>query len=124
MFSDFIRPVHEGLASLALLVFVWRGVRMWRKQPVQAVVWRRIVPDSIDTLLLATGILMLFMLDWNPLDHAWLLVKLMAVLVYIGLGFIALHDGQSLQSQRFSFVAALIVFGYIVALAHEKTVFL
>ena len=121
---DFIRPVHEILAGLALLIFVWRGLRMWRNQPVRKIVWRRVIPDSIDTLLLLSGITMLVMLGWNPLDHAWLLAKLMAVLGYITLGFIALHSGHSRPTQRFSFVAALIIFGYVVALAHTKAIFL
>jgi len=104
---------------VALGLFVWRGVWMWRGQPSPGIVWRRILPDSIDTLLLLSGVCMAVILDVNPLEHEWLLVKLLAVMAYIGLGMMALHPGGR-HWKKTSFVAALMIFGYITTVAHSK----
>ncbi len=117
-----IHGLHVGLATFALVLFVWRGMRMWRRHAVKSLLWRRIVPDSIDTMLLLSGVAMLLMLGWNPLHQPWLLAKLTAVLAYIGLGFVALHPGLVHVPRRAAFVAALLAFAYIVAVAHSKTV--
>lgn len=109
---------HIGLAALAGLLFLWRGIRSFQGRPVRNLLWRRIVPDSVDSLLLLSGLAMAVLLSVNPLHQHWLLVKLLAVLLYIGLGWMALHDYGNLRLQRAAFVAALLDFGYIVALAH------
>ena len=119
---DIVLPLHVSLAGLAFFLFVWRGVQMWRNTPVQNVIWRRVIPDSIDTFLLLTGIAMLVMLELNPLHQHWLLAKLTAVLAFIGLGFAALHPGSRQKFRRVAFVAALISFGYIVAVARSKAI--
>ncbi|MDX8408076.1 MAG: SirB2 family protein [Mariprofundaceae bacterium] len=119
---EIIKSLHVSLAMLALLLFVWRGLAMWRGCPVQGILWRRILPDSVDTLLLISGIGMLVLLGLNPLQNDWLLAKLTAVLIYIGLGFAALRPGMGLPVRRGAFVAALVSFGYIVAVAHNKTI--
>jgi len=121
---DIVHPLHVSLAGLALVLFVWRGVQMWRNTPVQNVLWRRVVPDSVDTLLLLSGLSMLVMLELNPLHHEWLLAKLMAVIAYIALGFAALHPGRRQRFRRIAFVAALIAFGYLVAVARSKSIWI
>ena len=122
MWMEIIKHLHMSLAMLALLLFVWRGIAMWRGSAVQSILWRRVLPDSVDTLLLISGISMLVLLGLNPLHNDWLLAKLTAVIIYIGLGFAALHPGMGLTIRRGAFVAALLFFGYIVAVAHNKTI--
>ncbi len=122
MLLDIILPLHVSLATLALILFIWRGLAMWLEMPVRQVLWRRIVPDSVDTLLLVSGMTMLVMAGLNPLQYEWLLAKLIAVLIYIGLGIVALHPGAWRKQRHGAFVAAVMVFAYIVAVAHRKTV--
>ena len=104
---------------VSLLLFIWRGASMWLQKPVQQHLWRRTVPDAVDTLLLLTGITMAVLLEVSPWEHGWLAAKLIALLVYIGLGTVAFRFGRTLLIKRSSFVAALAVFGYIVSVAYS-----
>jgi uncharacterized membrane protein SirB2 len=92
---------------------------MWRQKPVQQHVWRRTVPDAVDTLLLFTGITMAVLLEVAPWENSWLAAKLIALLVYIGLGTVAFRFGRTLLIKRISFIAALLVFAYILSVARS-----
>lgn len=92
---------------------------MWRQKPLQQHLWRRTVPDAIDTLLLFTGITMAVLLEVAPWETSWLAAKLIALLVYIGLGTVAFRFGRTLLIKRISFIAALIAFTYIVSVARS-----
>jgi len=113
--------IHMSCATISLLLFSWRGISMWREQPVQQLLWRRIVPDTVDTLLMATGITMAVLLEVAPWENSWLAAKLIALLVYIGLGTVAFRFGRTLLIRRSSFVAALFVFGYIISVAYSRS---
>ncbi len=114
-----VHAIHITAAALALTVFVWRGWRMWCGELPTAVLWRRIVPDSIDTLLLITGVTMMVMLGQYPLQQAWLTAKLSAVVIYIALGFVAFR-GRGARLPRIAWLLALLVFAYVVMVAHTR----
>ena len=111
---DIIRNLHIACAGLALGLFVWRGLCMWQEKPVRAVVWRRIVPDSIDTVLLASGIMLILMLEQYPFVETWITVKLTLLLTYIGLGFVALDIGRTLMVRRIALLLSLGAFAGIL----------
>jgi uncharacterized membrane protein SirB2 len=114
-----ILPIHMSCAITSLLLFIWRGVSMWREKPVQQRLWRRTVPDAVDTLLLITGITMAALLEVAPWENGWLAAKLIALLTYIGLGTVAFRFGRTLLIKRSCFIAALVVFAYIVSVARS-----
>jgi len=116
-----VHAVHMTVVSLALALFVWRGWLMWRGQPATQLLWRRIVPDSIDTLLLITGATMMVQLTQYPLQQVWITAKLVAVVIYIALGFVALHGNGTILS-RAAWLLALLVFGYVCMVAHSHMV--
>ncbi len=113
---DGLRLFHAACAGASLGLFLWRGMWMWRGQPVRALLWRRIVPDMVDTALLASGIAMAVLLRVSPLDGGWLSFKLLAVAAYIALGFVAFRGGGGRVS-RAAWLLALLVFAYIVSVA-------
>jgi uncharacterized membrane protein SirB2 len=114
-----ILPIHMSCAVTSLLLFIWRGVSMWREKPVQQHLWRRTVPDAVDTLLLITGITMAALLEVAPWENGWLAAKLIALLTYIGLGTVAFRFGRTLLIKRSCFITALIVFAYIISVARS-----
>lgn len=79
--------------------------------------WVRTLPHVVDTLLLASGIGLIFTLDLSPARQPWLVAKLSAVVVYIVLGSMALKRGKTRTQRLVAFGAAVIVFGYILAVA-------
>ncbi|MDX8404400.1 MAG: SirB2 family protein [Mariprofundaceae bacterium] len=110
-------PVHAGCALISLCLFIWRGLAMWIRRPLKNRFLRRTLPDSVDTVFLTSGILMAFLLGISPLESHWLATKIVGLLTYIVLGAVALKYGRSMVVKRFSFIGALCVFAYVVAVA-------
>lgn len=81
----------------------------------------RTLPHINDTVLLGTAIAMLVVLGLNPLTQPWLAAKLLALLVYIALGMVALKPERSRVARLVSGIGAVLVFLYIVSVAVLKT---
>lgn len=113
--------VHELCALASFTLFALRGVWMLRDSPQLSRRWVKILPHGIDTLLLASAIALTLMLHQYPLTHAWLSAKLVALLVYIGLGLVALRYGKTKGVRAAAWIGAVAVFLYIasVALSHD-----
>ena len=90
---------------------------MLRGSPLLTVGWVRVVPHAVDTLLLLSGVTMAVVIGLNPLAHSWLGAKLLALLVYIVLGSIALKRGKTREVRGTAFVAAILVFAYMLSVA-------
>jgi uncharacterized membrane protein SirB2 len=119
MYSE-LKLLHIGCAVLSGAGFLLRGVWMLRGDARLQTRWARTLPHVIDTLLLLTALAMLASLGVWPWQLDWLLAKLLALLLYIGLGMAALRRGRTLRVRRWAFVLALITFGYIVVTAVSK----
>jgi uncharacterized membrane protein SirB2 len=113
--------VHELCALASFTLFALRGVWMLRESPQLSRRWVRILPHGIDTLLLASAVALTLMLHQYPLTDSWLSAKVVGLLVYIGLGLVALRYGNSRGGRAAAWIAAMAVFLYIVsvALAHD-----
>ena len=117
MAFSLLKQLHLSTIALTLALFVLRGVWMMRESPRLHASWVRIVPHLNDTLLLASGISLAILTRQYPLLNGWLSAKLFALILYIVLGTIALKRGQT-QGQRIAaWIAALLVFCYMVAVA-------
>lgn len=114
--------LHISLVSLSLSLFVWRGIYMWRETPIQSHIWKRSVPDMLDSLLLISGISLAYVLGFAPWHDSWLLVKLIGLIVYILLGVMALRESEMLWLKRTYFMSALLVATYMIAVAHSQLV--
>jgi len=116
-----LRQVHIGFVTasgtlFALRAFATLGGARWPLQlPARAASW------VVDTGLLSAGALLWATLQINPLVQTWLGAKLVLLLVYIGLGTMALRRARSPASRLAWTLAALGCFGWMVAtaLAHD-----
>lgn len=115
--------LHVSLVCLSLFLFVWRGICMWRRIPIQSHTWKRSVPDMIDSLLLISGISLAYILSVTPWHDDWLFMKLVGLIVYIVLGIMALREREILWRKRTYFMLALLTAIYMVAVAHSKLIF-
>jgi uncharacterized membrane protein SirB2 len=70
-----------------------------------------------DSVLLAAGVWLAVLLRQVPGESAWLTAKLVGLVVYIALGMLALRFLRSKGQRISAWLAALAVFGYIVAVA-------
>lgn len=117
-----LRLLHVGTVYVTLILFLLRGVWMLLDSPRLQQRWVKIIPHVNDTVLLASAIGMLAVAGLNPLQTPWLMAKIVGLLAYIGLGTVALKRGRNKATRVKAFVAALGVFGYIVAVAVTKQV--
>jgi len=80
----------------------------------------KIIPHVIDTTLLASALILLYFSQWSVIEQSWLQVKIISLLVYIGLGMVALKYGQTLRIRFFAWISGLLVFLFIVSVALTK----
>jgi len=118
-----LKALHVGCVAASYFLFVMRGCWMLRKSPRLQQRWVRTLPHAIDTLLLASAIAMAAMSRQYPFVAGWLTAKVLALLVYIGLGMIALRFGRSPRVRAAAWLAAQCVFFYIVAVAVTRNPF-
>jgi uncharacterized membrane protein SirB2 len=112
-----VKAIHVWAVVATFGLFVLRGVWMIRDSPLLQ--WRpvRIVPHAIDTVLLVAGVWMVVMIRQYPFVAGWLTAKVTGLVVYIVLGMIALRRGRSKRVRIAAWLAAQVVFLYIVAVA-------
>ena len=116
-----LRWVHIAAVVASGALFALRGVLMLaRSRQVNHAVLRHL-SVAIDTVLLAAALVLATLLHQYPFVHAWLTVKVLLVVAYIGLGFVAFWAGCGSAVRIGAWVAALAVFGFIfsVARAHD-----
>lgn len=120
MIYALIKLLHMSTAALSFSLFVLRGVWMLRAPQRLQQRWVRIAPHVIDTLLLGSAVTLAVWSRQYPVALDWLSAKLVALLVYIVLGMIALKRGRTRGVRLIAWLAALTVFGYIVAVARTR----
>jgi uncharacterized membrane protein SirB2 len=116
-----LKTLHIACAFVSILLFVLRHVLSLRN-----VDWRksralRIMPHVVDTILLISAILLTIAIGQYPFVDSWLTVKLIALVAYIFLGMQAFKTGRSQSARRIAFVAAVVVFGFIVTVARTHS---
>ena len=115
-----VRHIHITCAILSGSLFFLRGIWMWQGSAMLQKKWIRIAPHLIDTILLASALTMVFWSSQYPFVEAWLTAKVLALLLYIGLGTVALKRGKTKSVRVRAWIGALAVFSYIVAVALTK----
>lgn len=113
------KHLHMTFALLSFLGFFLRGIWMISGSPLLQRKPVKVLPHINDTLLLVTAIALAVLIGYSPLQHGWLLTKIVALFVYIGLGVLAFrHPKRPVRIG--AWLAALIVFIYIVSVAFRK----
>lgn len=118
-----IRHFHIACATLSGSFFLLRGIWMLRDSAMLQRRWIKIAPHIVDTLLLASALVMVFMTAQYPFVQNWLTAKVIGLVLYIVLGTIALKRGKTKAVRTGAFIAALAVFAYIVSVAITKQPF-
>jgi uncharacterized membrane protein SirB2 len=117
-----IKSIHAGSAALSIALFLTRGAWMlWSPQRLRRR-WVGIVPHLIDTTLLVSALWLAWQLGADG-TRRWLAAKVVALLVYIALGTIALKRGRTRGIRIAAFIGAIATFGYIVMVALTKSPF-
>ncbi len=115
-----LKLVHQSAVTLSVAGFFARG---WGS--LSGAAWvrgraARTLPHLIDTVLLGSAIALAWTLQLNPLSTPWLAAKVAGLLAYIGLGMVALKPGRPRALRAVAWIAALLCFAQIVAVALTK----
>lgn len=115
-----VKLVHQIAVAVSFAGFFARGgaalagARWVRSRAARS------LPHVVDSVLLLSAIVLAWMLRLNPAGAPWLMAKLIALVVYIALGTLALRPGRPMPLRAAAWVAALLTFGYIVSVALSK----
>ena len=115
-----IKLLHVACAFLSIGGFFLRGVLMLNNSGWLHARVVKIAPHVVDTVLLISAIILASQWGWSALQMPWLLAKIIALLVYIGLGSMALRAGRPKSVRISAWLAALVTVAYIVAVAVTK----
>ncbi|HEU4602285.1 MAG TPA: SirB2 family protein [Steroidobacteraceae bacterium] len=112
-----IRWVHITAVMTSGMLFFIRGllVNLGVRWPMAAPV--RYLTYTVDTILLTAALMLTTIVHQYPFLNAWLTVKVLLLVVYIVLGTFALKRGRTRKERIICYVAALLVFAFIVSVA-------
>ena len=116
-FYQEIKLVHVAAAIASGTLFLLRGTAInWGSS------WGMIAPIrylsyTIDIVLLTAALVLLVILPSATYSNGWLWLKLTLLVVYIGLGTLALKQGRTASIRRSCFAAAIITYACIYSIA-------
>lgn len=116
-----LRHTHIAFVALSGTLFAIRAFARLSGADWPLARTARVSSWVVDTGLLTAGALLWAALRLNPLVETWLGTKLLLLLLYIGLGTMALRRARTRSSSLVWTLAALACFGFIVsvAVAHD-----
>jgi len=109
--------VHLGCVALSGALFAVRGLMRIADLPGANSRALRGLSYVIDSTLLGAAILLSVIVRQYPLVDAWLTTKVLLLLLYIGLGTMALRRARTRAGRAAAYVAALLTFAWIVGVA-------
>ena len=117
-----VKTIHIVFVALSFTGFFVRGIWMLKDSKLLQQRWVRISPQIVDTVLLVSAIVLAVQLRVSPLEQAWLMAKIVALLLYIAAGLVALRFGRSRRIRLNAWLFGLVIYLYIVSIALSKSV--
>ena len=114
-----LKIIHVASALLSIALFAWRWQLALGNSRLLQRRWLVLLPRINDSVLLAAAIGLVLWTTQYPLVNSWLMAKLVALLIYILLGTLALKAWH-LSVRRVAGVAALATVAYTVSVAMTK----
>jgi uncharacterized membrane protein SirB2 len=115
-----VKTIHQAAVALSLTGFLARGAAglagaEWVRSRLA-----KTLPHLIDSVLLLSALTLAWMLRLTPGNAPWLLAKVIGLLIYIGLGVVALRPTFKTPVRAGAWVAALATAAWIVSVAVTK----
>lgn len=114
-----VKLVHQVAVTLSIGGFVARGAGALADAGWVRSRLARTLPHAVDTVLFGAGLTLAWMLRAAP-GMAWLGAKLLGVLAYIVLGWLALRPGLARPRRAAWWLAALAAVAWVVSVAVTK----
>ncbi|MBL8278120.1 MAG: SirB2 family protein [Pelomonas sp.] len=115
-----IKLIHQTAVALSVTGFFVRGAASLVDAPWVLGRLAKTVPHLVDSVLLLSGLTLAWTLRLTPDRAPWLLAKLAGLVVYVGLGVLALRPGRPRAVRAAAWLGALAVVGWMVSVAITK----
>lgn len=112
--------LHVTTALISVLLFIGRGIWVLQQPQRSRPRWMKWLPHANDTILLILGIMLMRTVQQYPLTNSWLTYKLIALLIYILLGMVAMKWAKTGRIRFMAWLAALVIFAYMLGVAVTK----
>lgn len=112
----FIKQLHMSAAVLSILFFVVRAYWSVTSSGLLQRKFVKIAPHVIDTVLLVCGVILAGMLGAAAMQP-WILTKIVLLVLYIGVGTVAIKRGKTATTRGVAAVIAVGIFAYIIGVA-------
>lgn len=112
-----IKALHIVAVLSSGLLFLIRGAALHLGGTWAMAAPVRYFSYAIDTVLLVAAVMLAAMLHQYPFAQPWLTVKVLLLVIYIVLGTFALKRGSTRAIRILCWIAALLVYGFIISVA-------
>jgi uncharacterized membrane protein SirB2 len=119
-----IKIFHLTFVLLSIFSFVGRVILSETQPAILKQKPLKIAPHVIDTLLLVSGITLVFQGGWLSTEYGWIIAKVVALLGYIGLGVVVMHNRGTVRWSAFAGAMACFVYIGIVAVTKNPFFFI
>jgi len=119
-----IKHLHLTFVLLSICSFVGRVILSEIRPGFLKMKALKIAPHVIDTVLLITGITLVFQGQWLAAEYGWIIGKIVALLGYIGFGVMTMHSQGTKRWLAFSGAMACFIYIGIVAVTKNAWFFL
>lgn len=83
----------------------------------------KILPHIVDTVLLISALTLAYKISSTPIQTDWIIAKVIALVIYIGVGVVALKPGGYKPVRIAFWILGIIIFIYIASVAIHKSVY-
>ena len=112
-----IKLVHIAAVLASGGLFFLRGLALHLGARWAMAAPLRYLSYTIDTVLLTAALMLATILHQYPFVHGWLTMKVVLLVVYVVLGSYALKRGQTTRVRVICWIAALVVYAFIISVA-------
>jgi uncharacterized membrane protein SirB2 len=112
-----IKTAHIAAVMASGLLFLLRGAAVQVGASWAMAAPLRYLSYLIDTVLLTAALMLATILRQYPFVHGWLTAKVVLLVIYIALGSFALKRGRTQAVRTSCWIAALLVYLFIVSIA-------
>lgn len=117
-----IKIIHMSCAMLSIFGFIVRGALRINESPIVQKKLVKVLPHVIDTVLLVSAIFLVVMSGQYPFVVPWVTAKVLGLIVYIGLGVVAMRIAKTKRTRVIAYVLAIATAAYIVMVATTKQI--
>lgn len=102
-----IKHIHMTLIAFSVVFFIIRAGLMFMNKPIHDQKWAKMTSRIADTFLLLSAITLCFIISQYPIMNNWLTEKVLCLIAYIILAYIALYRAKTLKNKLLTTIGAV-----------------